>query len=455
MSHHCHQTDSGVTGAQVVDITIAFDALQLQCQIDRSSTLQVETRLTCALPRDWAAGGAGAASRTAGPARSAAERDVQTGKHAARAAFATYELDAASGLRRGQVVLADVTQGEGPGDWALAEDVKVQEGGEDGAWNVRVDAVGETTGAGVFDVKWAAPWLAAANSDGTVTLFPGAGEGIGEAGARDPLERKVVVPLTSAEQDASFCLSLDWNNRRSGHIEGAKLAVSQANGRLGIVDVHEGEVLQAWDAHAYPDGSPAETWITAFDCWDAQVLVSGADDAKLKVWDLRIGTAAPLQTNRVHEAGVCSVQFSTLKQHVFATGSYDQQVRVWDRRKLKEPTLPALNLQGGVWRVKWHPGQPDLLLTAAMRSGFVVLDTSGAEISPVSYYRDVGSQEDALGPGSWEALGYGADWLLVPPPPSSDGTSPAPMPLLATASFYDRTLRLLTSSLQPFADHTS
>jgi WD40 repeat protein len=48
-----------------------------------------------------------------------------------------------------------------------------------------------------------------------------------------------------------------------------------------------------------------------------------------------------------HEAGVCSLHHHPHIPHLLASGSYDEQLRIWDNRKMKEP-LQSIGLDGGV-----------------------------------------------------------------------------------------------------------
>ena len=91
-----------------------------------------------------------------------------------------------------------------------------------------------------------------------------------------------------------------------------------------------------WLAHEYPGGAGgAEAWIAAFNPWDANVVVSGADDGALKLWDARatgaggdVGAppararAATVQRDAHGGAGVCTAQWCAARgaEHVFATG---------------------------------------------------------------------------------------------------------------------------------------
>ena len=52
--------------------------------------------------------------------------------------------------------------------------------------------------------------------------------------------------------------------------------------------------------------------------------------------------------------------------------SYDDVMRVFDKRKLSNP-MSQYQAGGGVWRIKPHPTDPNLLLLAAMYNGFHVV----------------------------------------------------------------------------------
>lgn len=88
------------------------------------------------------------------------------------------------------------------------------------------------------------------------------------------------------------------------------------------------------------------------------------------------------------------------------------------------PNAPLPRLQvatcGGVWRLKWHPTDPRLLLAACMHAGFALLSADGA----------AGSFEVAEEYPHQKTLAYGADWCREV---GKGGAS-----TVATCSFYDR-----------------
>jgi len=320
-------------------------------------------------------------------------------------AFAAYEL--VDGRREGLVQLVEWSHGSG-----------------------EANVVWEERAAGVLDLKWSGgpggeqAWLASANADGSVGLRRSSEPG-------QAWDRVQLAP----DDAGILCLSLDWSCRRDGAQQNSSLAVSRSDGAFSLVQVGESDLqsVHEWQAHEYPGGAPAEVWITAFDCWHTDTVLTGADDGILKAWDTRMPGMVQTVNRRTHEAGVCSIQYDINREHVFVTGSYDSKVRIWDSRNLKQPTQEPYDVEAGPWRVKWHPTLPSMLLVACMRSGFLILDTSASDMETAQehFYRP-----DNLEAGAWEALAYGADWL-----PAPEGEF-----AVASASFYDKTLRILTTS---------
>lgn len=168
--------------------------------------------------------------------------------------------------------------------------------------------------------------------------------------------------------------------------------------------------LTTWAAHDF------EAWITAFDCFTPTTVWSGGDDLTLKGWDLR----APPTSNTIpaptfactkpFNGGVTSLQSHHLRQHIWAVGSYDSYLRLFDARMPARP-LSETNVGGGVWRVKWHPEDSERLLVGCMHDGFKVLQLGelAAEVVGTAELRgrefDVVTRFD-----EHESLAYGCDW---------------------------------------------
>ena len=243
----------------------------------------------------------------------------------------------------------------------------------------------------------------------------------------------------------------------------SRLAVVGADGGLRIVSVTEtGALRVTQETDAAHD---LEAWAVAFASRDAfhgsgrDVVFSGADDAKLKAWDVRLGLDAPVMRfadSRTHGAGVTCVAPSPHDPHALATGSYDDVVRLWDARAARKPlAVASARLGGGSWRARWHPTARRLAV-AAMDGGAVVLDWDGEE--RVRAGRDAGDgsmreggEGNAGAVGSeWVAGGlraspaydghasiaYGADWGWRGGRPERD--------VVVSCSFYDKGLHVWT-----------
>lgn len=182
----------------------------------------------------------------------------------------------------------------------------------------------------------------------------------------------------------------------------------------------------------------------------AQVMYSGGDDCCFLGWDLRTDLSAPLFRNRKsHGAGVTSMQCSPHTEHLLATGSYDEELRLWDVRMLSRPVESChVGIGGGVWRIKWHEKVPCGIVVAGMHGGLAMVHV-GAGVVGSSPNGDsaVTSKDEEGGPctsgrkaeaasphcfssgcatvtqhfmESDKALIYGADWW-VPPEDMEEG----------------------------------
>ena len=129
----------------------------------------------------------------------------------------------------------------------------------------------------------------------------------------------------------NLSLSLDWCNSTVPRI-------SDSGGFVSVLRLAENgdEVLldQKWKVHNF------DAWITAYNRWNKHVVYSGGDDCLLKGWDTRSECYKPIFVSKSHTMGVCAVQSSPLLEHVFSSGSYDEQVHIWDSRLSVSSLLP-------------------------------------------------------------------------------------------------------------------
>lgn len=282
---------------------------------------------------------------------------------------------------------------------------------------------------GILDMKWAhikcneKVLLGVVDSIGYLTIY--------ELTTEDKTVLKLITKLrVNNKKEEILALSLDWSTGKACCNDTIpKIAVSDSRGSVTLFELHNNELknIISWSAHEY------EAWITAFDYWDINVIYTGGDDCKFQRFDIRVGDK-PTMSNMIHNAGITSIHSNADKEHVLATGSYDEILRLWDTRCLKRPAS-EINLFGGIWRLKWDPFIRGFLLAACMYNGFEVIDCRELDTpSIIDEYKDR------------ESLSYGCDWSFL----SSECISnrgifelkEKNVALVSTCTFYDHNLKL-------------
>ncbi|KAL1923025.1 uncharacterized protein VTP21DRAFT_9401 [Calcarisporiella thermophila] len=276
---------------------------------------------------------------------------------------------------------------------------------------MKIDQIQRIETAAILDSKWChqpiagRKLLALADAAGQLSLYA-------LESAKPCLD---MVSRYEVSNDGKLCLSLDWSNRVQPSTD-PDIVVSLSSGEACVVSLDstvEFREKARWHAHDY------EAWIAAYDYWNPSLIYTGGDDCRLKGWDLRALTQ-PTFVSKRHEMGVCSIQSHPLEENILATGSYDENVLLWDRRNMARP-LCHFHTGGGVWRIKWHPTDKERLLVASMHAGFFVLRCEHG-------YKGMRGETEFL---EHQSLAYGVDWCYDP------STS-----LIGSCSFYDHSLHL-------------
>jgi diphthamide biosynthesis protein 7 len=189
-----------------------------------------------------------------------------------------------------------------------------------------------TTGSGVLDMKFCSNCLGAVLSDGSLDIFNF---------EHQDNDVQLQRTLSVNKEDEGLFLSLDFQDRFSDATVlslGSKIAVSTQTGSVIVYRYNESsldEDLHISTAHSlFGEAMPA--WIVAFDPHDRHTLLSGGDDCKFRLWDMR-ASDTPTSLNKQHTAGVTSAQWHPTDSNRFVTGSYDEHLMVWDRRQLSRP----------------------------------------------------------------------------------------------------------------------
>ncbi|KAJ8664329.1 hypothetical protein QAD02_005991 [Eretmocerus hayati] len=300
----------------------------------------------------------------------------------------------------------------------------------------KLDLLQKLNVAAVLDMKWAhvkshnnRTLLGVVNSEGFLQIYELVKE------EEEILLKLVSEILVNPNGDNSvLALSLDWStgNRNQSDSVAFKITVSDSLGTISLFAIHGNENkierINSWQAHEF------EAWITSFDYWDTNVVFTGGDDGKFLQFDTRLNPLEPVNVNKSHGAGVTSLHSNWKKQFCLVSGSYDENLRVWDTRKLRRP-ISELNVGGGIWRLKWDPYKAEHLLAACMYNGFCIVDCANLEEpKTVSEYKE------------HESIAYGCDWSYQRA--KNDASEEECPVLVGTCSFYDHVLKLSSLNIK-------
>ncbi|XP_029168154.1 diphthine methyltransferase isoform X2 [Nylanderia fulva] len=282
--------------------------------------------------------------------------------------------------------------------------------------------------SGVLDMKWTHTednriLLAVVDSNGYLRVYE-----LKEKESETKLQLIAEERIGDNDDDV-IALSLDWST--GGCISCAshsnpRIAVSDSQGRISHFAWRENNQLIkdfTLPAHEF------QAWIVAFDYCNDNIFYSGGDDNKFLTFDTRTGSV-PVLCNRKHTSGVTSIRSNAIKPFLLATGSYDEILRLWDKRNLKQPTSET-NLNGGIWRLKWDPFAHQYLFAACMYEGFKIVNCDN-DVSTIGYYN------------KHCGLAYGCDWSLLKREDVSHLKISNGETLVSTCSYQDCALKLST-----------
>lgn len=256
----------------------------------------------------------------------------------------------------------------------------------------------------VLDQKWKVndekPILGIANSIGEIQIY---------TLTDSKLNLKTVINLNT-EIDDLLALSMDWGDD--------KIVTSDSKGNISILKFNNSDLVieQSWLAHEF------EAWICCFDKWNKNVIYSGGDDSFLNVYDIRADSTNLKMKNKSHSAGVTALLTFEKNEFKLATGSYDENLRIFDTRNLKN-CISEINLNGGIWRIKSHPSNEELLLCACMYHNFSFVEISkDFNLNLIDEYFE------------HKSICYGSDWCF--------STVDLNKSYFAVCSFYDHKLSI-------------
>eukprot|EP01127_Copromyxa_protea_P010086 TRINITY_DN2425_c0_g1_i1.p1 TRINITY_DN2425_c0_g1~~TRINITY_DN2425_c0_g1_i1.p1 ORF type:complete len:339 (+),score=92.26 TRINITY_DN2425_c0_g1_i1:38-1054(+) len=298
-----------------------------------------------------------------------------------------YQLNTATQIREGMIHLMKVTKDE----------------------TVKVEQACQVEVPGIFDMKWFGNKLAIASATGKVDTFE-----LKKEEKEKEEEKWQLLPSLSSEQpeDSPFSLAVGW-------APDGTLASSYSSGDLRVFEDGSEFLTPKWEKERAHDN---EAWTVCFHSEDSNLLYSGADDCKLKAWDIRRDPSYPLWVNKQYSAGVTTIETNKKWPNYVFVGSYDETVNVWDIRK-PTSSLSSVSLGGGIWRIRSSP-YDNYLAVAAMRGYFHLLEFEGEELKIVATHDKLHESE---------SLSYGIDRMPV------EGQQLEEQ-VLASVSFYDNLL---------------
>ena len=129
------------------------------------------------------------------------------------------------------------------------------------------------------------------------------------------------------------------------------------------------------------------------------LIGSVSADSSLCLFDLK--QSSPLINSRAHPTEILSIDWSKYDDHVLITGACDNSVRLWDIRMIDKAIACFSGHQGAVRRVRFDPHRRDRLAS-------VGYDGQMRVWSLTSNYSAINVQTDQI---STDFI-YGLDWNL-------------------------------------------
>jgi WD40 repeat protein len=125
--------------------------------------------------------------------------------------------------------------------------------------------------------------------------------------------------------------------------------------RIGVFAAESGVELRSWEGHEEPFNFGWGRYGATPRCFaftrDGRLLISGAEDQTVRVWDFATGEA--IACHRGHHGTIRSVAVAP-DQAVIASGSDDRSIRLWQTLAHEEDER-LTNHQDFVWAIEFRP----------------------------------------------------------------------------------------------------
>jgi len=133
--------------------------------------------------------------------------------------------------------------------------------------------------------------------------------------------------------------------------DGQRIALSTEAGAIYIFDVESGSLSATFSSHAM--GVRTLAWSS-----DSQLLLSGSDDKRIVLHDVRTSSGGSRPGSGMvaslsgHSSWVLSVSLAADNRAV-VSGSADRNIKVWDLAA--RSCVSTIQEQGEIWGVSWKP----------------------------------------------------------------------------------------------------
>jgi len=168
------------------------------------------------------------------------------------------------------------------------------------------------------------------------------------------------VDIPGSEKTENILMTID--------AKGDMWSTITAKGEIALF--RESHLISRFDAHS----NVIESWACSLSP-DTTMVASGSDDCSLKIWDTRTNELV-MQNTRSHMMGTTCLEF--MSDTDILTGSYDDRIRRFDLRSLREPVTERKSI-GGIWRLKPFG---DRLFVAACYGGCSVVNIN--DFNPIA-----------------------------------------------------------------------
>lgn len=109
---------------------------------------------------------------------------------------------------------------------------------------------------------------------------------------------------------------------------------------------------------------------------DDQLVISVGDDKRICLWDLRETNKPKHCIVDAHTADINCVAFNPVNEYLFATGSADNTVAIWDLRDMQKKLHTLHNHNDQIFKVEWAPFNESILASCSADRRVALWDLS-------------------------------------------------------------------------------